>query len=123
MMPRTTRDFEYIDRDDLHRILRESDAVVLTLALTRSTENIFGKAEPEAMKPIAFLINGGRGGLIDEGALIDAMNTKIIGGAGLDTVNTEPLPQDSPLWDLPNTIIAPHSGALTDNIGGEIGKS
>ncbi len=74
------------------------------------------------MKTTAFLINGGRGGLIDEDALIDAMSTNMIGGAGLDTVTVEPLPESSLLWDLPNTIITPHSGAYTDGIGGEVVK-
>lgn len=125
-MSRTTRDCEYVDeyfdRSDLHRALGEADVVVLSLALTPATEKIIGKAEFEAMKPTAFLINGGRGGLIDEIALIDAMNTNMIGGAGLDTVTVEPLPENSPLWDLPNTIITPHNGAFTDNLGGEVVK-
>ena len=72
------------------------------------------------MKSTAFIINAGRGGLIDENALIDAMNANIIGGAGLDTVTVEPLPETSPLWGLPNTIITPHSGPFTDNLGGEV---
>ena len=125
-MSRTTSDCEYVDeyfdRSDLNRALSEADVVVLSLALTPATEKIIGKAQFEAMKPTAFLINGGRGGLIDENALIDAMNTNMIAGAGLDTVTVEPLPESSPLWDLPNTIITPHSGAYTDGIGGEVVK-
>ena len=72
------------------------------------------------MKPTAFLVNGARGGLIDETALIDAMNAGIIGGAGLDTVALEPLPSDSSLWDLPNTLITSHVAAMTDGIGKEM---
>ena len=125
-MSRTSRDCEYVDeyfdRLELHTALSEADVVVLCVALTPATANIIGKAESEAMKSTAFLINGGRGGLIDENALIVAMNTNMIGGAGLDTVAVEPLPENSPLWDLPNTIITPHSGAMTDNIGTEIVK-
>lgn len=123
-MSRTSRDCEYVDeyfdRSNLHKALAEADVVVLCIALTPATEKIIGKAELEAMKPTAFLINGGRGGLIDEDALIDAMNKNIIGGAGLDTVTVEPLPETSPLWGLPNTIITPHSGPNTDSIGVEM---
>ncbi len=64
--------------------------------------------------------SGPEGGLIDENALIDAMNKNIIGGAGLDAVTVEPLPETSPLWGLPNTIITPHSGAYTDDLGVEM---
>ena len=120
-MSRTSRDCEYVDeyfdRSNLHKALGEADVVALCTALTPATEKIIGKAEFEAMKPTAFLINGGRGGLIDEDALIDAMNANMIGGAGLDTVTVEPLPETSPLWDLPKTIITPHAGAYTDNLG------
>lgn len=101
----------------MHKALGEADVVALCIALTPATQKIIDKAEFEAMKTTAFLVNGGRGGLIDEDALIDAMNANIIGGAGLDTVTVEPLPESSPLWDLPNTIITPHSGACTDNLG------
>lgn len=94
--------------------------VALCLALTPSTERIIGEAEFEAMKSTAFLINAARGGLIDEDALIDAMNTGKIGGAGLDTVDSEPLPEDSPLWDLPNTIITSHVAGFTDGVANEI---
>ena len=123
-MSRTSRDCEfvdeYFDRSNLHEALGEADVVALCVALTPATENIIGKAEFEAMKSTAFIINAGRGGLIDENALIDAMNANIIGGAGLDTVTVEPLPETSPLWGLPNTIITPHSGPFTDNLGGEV---
>ena len=123
-MSRTTRDCQYVDeyfdRSELHRALGEADVVALSIALTPATEKMIGKAELEAMKPDALLINASRGELVDENALIDAMNTGLIGGAALDTVNVEPLPESSLLWDLPNTIISPHSGAFTDNIGNEM---
>ena len=123
-MSRTTRDCKhvdrYFDRSELHEALGGADVVALCLALTRSTEKIIGKTELEAMKPTAFLINGARGGLIDEDALVDAMNTGSIGGAALDTVGSEPLPGSSPLWDLPNTIVTSHVAAFTDGIGNEM---
>lgn len=123
-MSRTSRDSRhvdrYFDRSELLQALGEADVVALCLALTPATQNVIGRAELEAMKPTAFLINGARGGLIDEAALIDAMNAGVIGGAGLDTVALEPLPADSPLWDLPNTIITSHVAAFTDGLGKEM---
>ena len=123
-MSRTSRDCEYVDRyfdrSELHQVLGEADIVALCLALTPSTENIIGKAELEAMKPTGFLINAARGGLVNEVALIEAMKAGVIGGAGLDTVELEPLPSDSQLWDLPNTIITSHVAAFTDGLGLEM---
>ena len=63
----------------------------------------------EAMKPDAYVVNISRGSVIDEVALIEALREKRIAGAGLDTVEQEPLPQDSPLWDFPSVVITPHS--------------
>lgn len=123
-MSRTTRGCQYVDeyfeRSELHSVLGEADVVAICMSLTPDTAKIIGKAELEAMKPTALLINAARGGLVDEAALIDAMNSDIIGGAALDTVDVEPLPESSPLWDLPNTIISPHCSARTDNLGNEI---
>ncbi|MBQ12416.1 MAG: hypothetical protein CMJ45_12820 [Planctomyces sp.] len=125
-MSRTSRGCEhvdrYFDRSDLHEALGEADVVGLCLALTPSTKGIIGKAEFEAMKPTGLLINAARGGVINEDALVDAMNAGTIGGAGLDTVGEEPLSEDSPLWDLPNTIITPHAAALTGGVGAEVGN-
>lgn len=123
-MSRTSRDCpyvdEYLDLAALRECLGRADFIVLSIALTPATEKMLGKEQFDAMKPTAILINGGRGGLIDEDALIQAMNAGTIAGVGLDAVTVEPLSGDSPLWDLPNTIITPHSGALTDNLGEEV---
>ena len=123
-MSRTSRDSRhvdrYFDRSELLDALGEADVVALCLALTPATRIVIGKAELEAMKSTALLINGARGGLIDETALIEAMNAGVIGGAGLDTVALEPLHADSPLWDLPNTIITSHVAAFTDGLGKEM---
>jgi phosphoglycerate dehydrogenase-like enzyme len=73
------------------------------------------KAEFKMMKPGAYIINIGRGPVIDEEALIQALQAKIIAGAGLDVFATEPLPPESKLWDMPNVIISPHvSGGRED---------
>ncbi len=90
-------------------LLAESDYVVLCAALTPETRHMIAEAELAAMKPTAHLINVGRGGLVDEPALIRALEAGRIAGAGLDVTAEEPLPADSPLWSMPNVIITPHS--------------
>ncbi len=90
-------------------LLEESDYVVLSVELNDKTWHLINEETLKHMKETAFLINIGRGGLIDEPALIRALQDRSIAGAGLDTFETEPLPQDSPLWDLDNVIITPHT--------------
>jgi phosphoglycerate dehydrogenase-like enzyme len=95
-------------------LLAESDFVVLTVPLTPATRRIIGADELAAMREDAWLINVGRGGLVDEPALIEALRSRGIGGAGLDVFSQEPLPVDSPLWALENVIITPHVSADSD---------
>jgi len=95
--------------DDLHWLLAESDYVALCSALTQSTHKLIGDEELKKMKPTSYLINIGRGGLIDEPALIAALKAGLIAGAGLDVFAEEPLPTDNPLWDLPTALITPHT--------------
>jgi phosphoglycerate dehydrogenase-like enzyme len=85
-----------------------ADIVVLALPLTPKTRGLIGRSELHAMKPSAYLINIGRGALVDEPALIDALQQGWIAGAGLDVFAREPLPADSPLWDIDNVIITAH---------------
>ncbi len=94
--------------DQLAWLLNESDFVALCSALTRQTQNLIGAVELKAMKSTAYLINIGRGGLIGERALAVALRDGEIAGAGLDVFEHEPLPPDSPLWDMPNVMISPH---------------
>src|SRR5579859_2413458 len=102
----------YYMLEELPALLAESDAVVLALPLTEHTRHLIGKAELEAMRPHTMLVNIGRGGLIDQEALITALQEESIGGAALDVTDPEPLPTESPLWSLNNVIITPHvSGA------------
>jgi D-2-hydroxyacid dehydrogenase (NADP+) len=99
----------------LPRLLEESDYVAICLPLTKETRKLIGEAELKMMKPTAYIINIGRGPIIDEEALIRALEEKQIAGAGLDVFTTEPLPKESKLWDLPNAIISPHvSGGRED---------
>ena len=89
-------------------LLGESDYVVLCTALTSETRHLIGAEQLRLMKRTAYLMNVGRGGLIDEGALVEALNGGEIAGAGLDVFEEEPLPPDSQLWDMPKVMITPH---------------
>jgi phosphoglycerate dehydrogenase-like enzyme len=93
--------------------LPEADFVVLTVPLNHETQGMIGERELRRMKPSAFLVNIGRGATIDERALIRALQSGWIAGAGLDVFETEPLPAESPLWDMPNTIITAHYAGRT----------
>jgi phosphoglycerate dehydrogenase-like enzyme len=98
--------------DRREAMLAESDYVAVTLPLTDETHRFIGARELAAMKPEAYVVNVGRGGLIDQGALIEALRDRRIGGAGLDVFEREPLETQSPLWELENVILTPHiSGA------------
>jgi len=98
----------------LHQLLKESDFVALTLPLTSDTQKMIGAKEFEVMKNSAYIINISRGQIIDEEAMIKALESKQIAGAGLDVFAVEPLPQKSVLWDMPNVIISPHIAASMD---------
>ncbi len=100
---------KYVDKDTL---LRESDYVTLHVPFLPETKHMVGKRELEMMKPTAVLINTSRGKVIDEKALIEALEQKKIAGACLDVYELEPL-QDSPLLRLPNVVLTPHIGAST----------
>jgi D-2-hydroxyacid dehydrogenase (NADP+) len=98
-------------------LLRQSDFVVLSVPFTSETNMLIGEAELRSMKPTARIINVARGGIVDEQALIRALQAGWIAGAGLDVFATEPLPSDSPLWTLPNVILSPHvSGTREDYV-------
>jgi D-2-hydroxyacid dehydrogenase (NADP+) len=99
--------------DELIERLPHADAVVLTVPLSPSTANMIGAAELRAMRPSAYLINIGRGGTVDEPALVRALREGWIAGAGLDVFVEEPLPADSPLWDMENVIITGHYSGNT----------
>jgi len=99
--------------DRLLEILPQADWVVLTVPLTRETKDLIGERELAAMKPSAHLVNVGRGGTVQETALTRALQERLIAGAGLDVFEGEPLPADSPLWELPNVIITSHYAGST----------
>jgi glyoxylate/hydroxypyruvate reductase len=93
---------------DLRRALAVADFVVLVVPLNDTTRGMIGAAELRTMRPTAWLLNIGRGALVDEGALAQALERRTIGGAVLDVFTTEPLPVGHPLWGLDNAVITPH---------------
>lgn len=97
----------------IRSVLAQCDYVVVTLPLTKKTGHLFDEDMLREMKENAFLINVGRGGLIDEAALVKALQKGWIAGAGLDVFETEPLPESSPLWKMDNVILTPHVSGFT----------
>ena len=97
----------------LHEMLPECDYVVIAVPLTPETVHLIGPAELKAMKPSAYLVNIARGPIVDETALVQALDQGWIAGAGLDVFEQEPLPADSPLWNLENVLISPHVAGFT----------
>lgn len=97
----------------LEELLEASDALVLTLPETLDTRGMIGRRELEAMGDDAVLINVARGGIVDQDALIDALRDGQLRGAALDVFRREPLPPDSPLWELDNVLITPHVSSTT----------
>jgi phosphoglycerate dehydrogenase-like enzyme len=102
--------------EKVDELFRQADYVVLAAPVTDRTRAIADGTRLALMKPTACLINVGRGPLVDEDALAAALREKKIGGAALDVFPKEPLAADSPLWDLPNLLITPHTAALTDKL-------
>ena len=100
----------------LHDLLAQSDFVVVAAPLTPATRGLINAARIAAMKPDAYLINVGRGPQVDEHALADALRSRRIAGAALDVFEQEPLPTDSPLWELDNLLITPHTAGLTEKL-------
>jgi phosphoglycerate dehydrogenase-like enzyme len=98
---------------ELHEMLAECDYVVVALPLTLHTRHLIGAAELRAMKPGAYLVNIARGEIVDEEALVRALEEGQIAGTGLDVFEQEPLPPDSPLWGLDNALISPHVAGFT----------
>lgn len=98
-------------RENLHDLLRRSDAVMIACPLTKQTRGLIGQEELVAMKESAFLVHVTRGGIVDEEALIEALEGGGIAGAALDVCAEEPLPAESPLWGTTNLIITPHRAA------------
>ena len=105
---------------DLHAVLRRAEYLVLITPHTPDTTQMIGATELALLPKGAILINIGRGAIVDEPALIEALRSGHLRGAGLDVFAKEPLPQDSPLWEMPNVIVSPHSGSTSDRENGRL---
>jgi D-3-phosphoglycerate dehydrogenase len=101
-------------RVELDRLLRESDFVSLHTPLTAETRGLIGESALRSMKPTAFLINTARGQVVDQAALVQALQLGWIAGAGLDVYDPEPLPADHPLLRMENIVLSPHMASHTD---------
>jgi D-2-hydroxyacid dehydrogenase (NADP+) len=101
---------------ELHVALPDADYLLIAAPETAETKHLIGAAEIAWMKRGARLINVGRGSLLDEAALIQALESGGLGGAALDVAQTEPLPEESPLWRAPNLFITPHTSGVSDRL-------
>ena len=99
--------------NDFPRLLASSDVVAVCVPLTRETYGMFDRPSLALMKPSAILVNVTRGEVMDEQALVDALEQRRLGGAALDVVPREPLPPDSPLWRLSNVVMTPHTAGAS----------
>lgn len=106
---------EMYTTQQLPALLPQCDFVVITLPHTKETHHLFGTEQFKLMKPTAFFINIGRGEIVVEDELIQALQDGTIAGAGLDVFETEPLPKESPLWEMDNVIITPHTSGSTEH--------
>jgi phosphoglycerate dehydrogenase-like enzyme len=101
----------HVGRDDLFSL---SDVLTIHLKLSERSRNVVGATELALMKPTALLVNTSRGPIVDESALVDALQSHSVGGAALDVFNTEPLPIEHPLRTLDNVLATPHIGYVAD---------
>ena len=107
---------EVVSVTELDQVLPRADYVLLSTPVTPATTGMINESRLNKMKPDAYLINVGRGPLVDEAALCNALQTGRIAGAALDVFVEEPLPAGSPLWSLKNLLITPHTAAVTERL-------
>ena len=112
----STLEHQVYGPDGLDKMLGEADFVVLAAPVTSKTKQLFNRERFQKMKQSAYLINVSRGDLIDEVAIAEALRAGVFAGAALDVFDKEPLPKDSPLWDVPKLFITPHTGGLSQKI-------
>jgi phosphoglycerate dehydrogenase-like enzyme len=101
---------------DRHELFSTADVVSIHMVLSDRSRGLVGRDELDLMKPTAILVNTSRGPIVDEDALITALQTGVIAGAGLDVFDVEPLPSEHPFRQLPNTVLTPHIGYVTDGL-------
>ncbi|ELY65047.1 D-2-hydroxyacid dehydrogenase [Natronococcus jeotgali] len=107
--------------EDLNEAVADADFVIVTLPLTEETRHLFDADVFAAMRDDAYFVNVGRGPVVDEDALIDALEADALAGAALDVFETEPLPEESPLWGLEEVIVTPHCAAFTEDYHRAVG--
>jgi phosphoglycerate dehydrogenase-like enzyme len=107
---------EVVSLSDFDQVLSRADYIVLCTPVTPATTGIINESRLNRMKPDAYIINVGRGPLIDEAALLHALQTRRIAGAALDVFVEEPLSPESPFWSLSNVLITPHTAAVTERL-------
>ena len=114
--PTPQRAAEYgVEFLELEELLRRSDVVSLHVALTPQTQGFIGRERLALMKPTAILVNVARGAVVDEAALLEALQDGMIAGAGLDVFEAEPLPAGHPFTELDNVVLSPHAGSMAYN--------
>ncbi|MGY8750053.1 MAG: D-2-hydroxyacid dehydrogenase [Pirellulales bacterium] len=97
--------------ESLEEMLPEIDVLIITLPLSVTNENRIGKRQFDLLRPGAYVVNVGRGSVIETKSMVDSLSSGRLGGVGIDVVEPEPLPESSPLWGMDNVIISPHVGA------------
>jgi len=112
--PKSVPNVEYLASgpEGAERVMRESEYLVVLLPLTPETRGSIGGRELDWLPQGAYLVNLARGGIVDEGALLERLRSGRIAGAAIDVFDQEPLPKDSPMWRAPNTILTPHVAGL-----------
>jgi len=111
---------KFYTRHELDEMLAEAEVLVVAMPGTPLTRNMIGAHELALLKHGAYLINISRGSIVDETALIDALKSGHLSGAALDVFQQEPLPKDSPFWDMENVLISPHAASISDRENGRI---
>ena len=121
---RSTKQVDAVDRffglDGLLTVAGEADYLIVVVPLTPETRGMVGTEVISAMKPTAFLLNLARGAVVDEKALIQALESGTLAGAALDVFNEEPLPQGHPFWEMKNIIVTPHIGGASTSYAGQV---
>jgi D-2-hydroxyacid dehydrogenase (NADP+) len=113
--PRVPSGFDAVyARDEIEKAAARADFLVLLVPYSAQTDNMIDARTIAALKPSAYLINAARGGVLDEQALLEALTTERIAGAGLDVFRRQPLPADDPLWHTPHVVITPLLGGMSD---------
>ncbi|WP_226007062.1 D-2-hydroxyacid dehydrogenase [Natrinema salinisoli] len=107
--------------DDLHEAIADAAFVIVTVPLTDATRGLFDAAAFDAMRDDAYFVNVARGAVVDEPSLVETLAAGDIAGAALDVFETEPLPEDSPLWTMDDVIVTPHAAAYTRDYYRDVG--